>query len=96
MSYNPSYLAGPVFMGSQSAAQLWDLETTDDGADADEANYISDGAKRGMRVGDMVFVKKRASLPAGSISLVGIYYVSAVGTTAATITAIATAVDAAA
>lgn len=88
-------------VSNNGAVQLWVLDTADIVGDADAAGYITDAstagsgkgaAGRGMKVGDMVFVRVVSS---GTVSIptafsdTGWYYVSGIdGTTGAgTITA---------
>jgi len=58
----------------------WVLNTTDPVATALAAEYISDGVEKGLKQGNMVLVKQRASLPGGDMTAGSWAYVSAVGT----------------
>jgi hypothetical protein len=88
-------------IANTGAVGLWVLDTTDIVGDADAADYISDASTagsgkgapgRGMRIGDMVFVRV---VSAGTVAVptafsdTGWYYVSAISasTGAGTITA---------
>ncbi len=98
MAYSTLGLKAVSNMG---AAQLWVLDTTDIVGDADATDYISDASTagsgkgapgRGMKVGDMVFVRVYSAGTAAAptaFSDTGWYYVSAVSATtgAGTITA---------
>lgn len=44
--------------GASGTPQIWSLQGTDAVTDVDAANFISDGATRGMRKGDLVFYTK--------------------------------------
>jgi hypothetical protein len=48
---NLSLLTGPI---GGTGIQIWSYRTTDAAADIDAASYITDGLKRGMKVGDWV------------------------------------------
>jgi hypothetical protein len=65
---------------SNTDDNIWILNTVDAIATVNTSNYISDGVTRGMKQGDIVFVKLRASLPRGTVSAVNICYVIDVGT----------------
>lgn len=56
MAYTPSTLNLITDGGINGRnGSLWTYFTTDAPATIDTANYISDGANRGMQVGDIVF-----------------------------------------
>ncbi|RVG08540.1 hypothetical protein [Sinorhizobium meliloti] len=65
---------------SNSSMNVWLLDSTDAIATVNTSNYISDGVTRGMAQGDLVWVRTRASLPAGAVSAVHICFVLDVGT----------------
>ena len=57
MAYVPANLELKVG-GGPTGTQIWTLEGTDVHTDADAADFISDGAARGMRVNDVLFYTK--------------------------------------
>lgn len=65
---------------SNSSCNTWLLDTTDAIATVNTSNYVSDGVSRGMQQGDFVWVRTRASLPAGAVSAVHLCFVLDVGT----------------
>lgn len=98
MAYAPT---GLKCISNTGSVGLWILDTADIVGDADAADYITDAgtagsgkgaAGRGMRIGDMVFVRVfsagTAAVPT-AFSDTGWYYVSALSATTgyATITA---------
>lgn len=89
MAYDPDYLAGPYHFGGKGGTQLFSLATTDAKAAIEGAGYVSDADKREMKPGDLVIVTKRATLPSGAATGVGVYVVSAVTNGAATLIAAA-------
>ncbi|WP_234843747.1 hypothetical protein [Sinorhizobium meliloti] len=60
---------------SNSSCNMWLLDSTDAIATVNTANYVSDGYQKGARQGDIVFVRTRASLPAGAVSAINICFV---------------------
>ncbi|PST27207.1 hypothetical protein C7U60_02675 [Mesorhizobium plurifarium] len=80
MAYVASGLKLLVGGLSNSSMNMWLLDTTDAIATVNTSDYISDGVTRGMAQGDIVFVRTRASLPAGAVSAVNIAFVLDVGT----------------
>lgn len=60
--------------------QTWTLNTTDVMTTVRVSDYIDDGVTRGMKQGDIVCVKVRASLPRGAVSAVHQAFVIDVGT----------------
>jgi hypothetical protein len=46
-----SLLVGPI---GGTGLQIWTMRSTDNAATVDASGYITDGGKRGMRVGDWV------------------------------------------
>ena len=99
MSYST---AGLKLVSNTGHVNFWVLDTNDIVGDADAADYITDAGTagsgkgapgRGMKVGDMVFVRVYSAGTAAAptaFSDVGWYYVSAVSATtgAGTITAV--------
>lgn len=65
---------------SNTNNNMWVLNTTDAIATVNTSNYISDGVTRGMKQGDTVLVKVRASLPTGAVSAQYWAFVIDVGT----------------
>ena len=59
--------------------QCWTLNTTDAIATVNTSDYIDDGVTRGMKQGDIVTVKVRASLPRGAVTNVYQAFVIDVG-----------------
>lgn len=65
---------------SNTDNNMWVLNTTNAIADVNTSNYISDGVTRGMKQGDTVLVKTRASLPRGAVTAQNWCFVINVGT----------------
>jgi hypothetical protein len=57
MAYVPGNLSLVSAPLGGVGAQVWSLFGTDAAADADASGFISDGGKRGMRVGDVVIYR---------------------------------------
>lgn len=55
--------------------KIWVLDSVDAIATINTSNYVSDGYKKGARQGDIVWVRIKASLPAGATSAVHICFV---------------------
>lgn len=80
MAYDPTGLQLIVAGMSNTNNNMWVLNTTDAIATVNTSNYVSDGVTRGVRQGDEVTVKVRASLPLGAVSAVFKCFVLDVGT----------------
>ncbi|WP_107341089.1 hypothetical protein [Agrobacterium pusense] len=80
MAYDPKGLQLVQAGMSNTNNNKWELNTTDAIATVNTSNYISDGVTRGLRQGDEVQVKVRASLPLGAVSAMYIAWVKDVGT----------------
>jgi len=80
MAYVPDslQLIVPGMTGTDN--KIWALNSTDTIADINTENYISDGVTLGMRQGELVVVKTRASLPMGAVTAMSLCYVADVGT----------------
>lgn len=70
MAYEPTGLQLVVAGMSNTNNNTWVLNTTDAIATVNTSNYISDGVTRGVKQGDEVTVKVRASLPLGAVSAI--------------------------
>lgn len=70
MAYNTKYLGVISQKIGNNGFSVWSLETTDAIATVNTDAYISDGVARGMKQGDEVTVRIRASLPAGAVSAI--------------------------
>lgn len=68
MAYVASGLQLLIGGMSNTDNNVWVLNTTDAIGDVNTSDYISDGVTRGMKQGDTVLVKVRASLPRGAVS----------------------------
>lgn len=79
MAYDPDGLQLTVGGMSGTDNNIWTLNTTDAIATVNTSNYVSDGVTRGMKQGDIVYVKTRASLPRGAVSAVNMAFVLSVG-----------------
>lgn len=67
-----------LLTGALSGGQgpnIWVLDTVDAIATVNTAAYVSDGVTKGALQGDIVWVRIRASLPAGAVSAVHICFV---------------------
>lgn len=80
MAYDPTGLQLVQAGMSNTNNNKWELNTVDAIATVNTSNYISDGKTKGMKLGDEVQVKVRASLPLGAPSALYICYVADVGT----------------
>lgn len=80
MAYDPKGLQLVQAGMSNTNNNKWDLNTTDAIATVNTSNYISDGVTRGVKQGDEVMVKVRASLPLGAVTAIYLCYVIDVGT----------------
>lgn len=80
MAYDPTGLQLHTAGMSNTNNNEWTLNTTDAIATVNTSNYISDGVTRGMKQGDSVMVKLRASLPMGAVTALNLCYVIDVGT----------------
>lgn len=64
MVYNARYLSGPFYGGSEAASSLWILKSDAANLAAIVASdYVTDGALRGMQVGDIVIVLRVTTYP---------------------------------
>lgn len=79
MTYDPEYLAGPMYFGSKGAAQIYVLDTVDLVATAIGSGYISDAFLRGMQLGDFVIIRKYDSLITKANPGLSWHYVTAIG-----------------
>lgn len=70
MAYISKYLGVVSQKIGNNGFSEWSLETTDTIATINTDGYISDGVTRGMKQGDEVTVRIRASLPAGAVSAI--------------------------
>lgn len=69
MAYVPANLSLAVAAGP-AGQQIWTLKGTDVHTDVDAADFISDGAARGMRVSDILhYVKTSATIGATTHSV---------------------------
>jgi hypothetical protein len=81
MAYNGQYLS-LVTLGSKLTRSIFAYTTTDVHTDVDAVGYFTDGATRGMRVGDIVYVVQVDSLSAPtSVTALTMHAVSAANTT---------------
>jgi len=98
MPYNGDHL-GLINIGSKSGRKVFAYTTTDVHTDVDAVGYFTDGATRGMDVGDIVYVIQVNSLTAptsvtaltmhavsASNSTTGVASIAAASTTSATVT----------
>lgn len=86
MAYDPTFLAGPVYVGGKSGKRVYFLETADGSAAISAANYITNAASPvnghfNMALGDTVVVTQRLSLPSGNVTGTDTYTVTAIATT---------------
>ena len=65
---NPPQLVMGTVGGTGS--QVWSYISTDVSTDVDASGYITDGGKRGMRVGDMVIVRDSDTGPVTTVHTV--------------------------
>jgi hypothetical protein len=66
-------------MGNNGSPQVWALDGEDAHTAADAAGFVSDAAKRGMRVGDVVFYRQYAAVSTkASLTNVTMHYVAAI------------------
>lgn len=73
MAYATSNPPVQVACGIGNGPALWIYNSTDVHTDVDATDYFSDGAARGMKVGDMVLVGKTTATIGATV-----HYVSAV------------------
>jgi hypothetical protein len=86
MAYDPDFLGGPLWFGSNGRQRMWTLDSTDAIATICGAGYLSDGVSRGMTKGDVVFVRRYDDVATRN-ALLGMsqHYVSAVGSASASL-----------
>ncbi|NTA34322.1 hypothetical protein G6K96_21560 [Agrobacterium vitis] len=85
MAYDKKGLRCLVRAPSGGGCNIWCLDTVDAIATVNTSNYISDGVRQGMRVGDIVHVRTGSSLSAsgnivGAPSAINTCWVIDVGT----------------
>ena len=85
MAYVSGNLSNVEFIGGGGGNHLWFLLTEDAEAALEAADYIADGAAKGMTAGDIVLVSRVTTLPATTPIGVAVHQVTAVGAVAATI-----------
>lgn len=85
MAYTPSELRllVPTMDGSSGTPQLWSLQGTDAPTDVDAANFITDGLRRGMRKGDLVFYTQWDGAAKANVSAFNVHVVASVASTGA-------------
>lgn len=88
MAYDPTALAGPIYVGGKSGKKLYFLETVDGSAAISNAAYVTNAAAPAsghfsMQLGDNVIVTQRASLPNGAPTGSDTYTVTTISTAGA-------------
>lgn len=72
MGYDTAVAVPELVLGTVggTGVQLWSYRSEDDAATVNSAGYITDGGKRGMRVGDLVQVVDTNASPVNGILMV--------------------------
>lgn len=71
MAYDTAVAVPELVQGTVGGVgtQFWSYRSTDDAATVNSAGYITDGGKRGMRVGDVVTVTDTNESPPNTIMM---------------------------